>query len=342
LATLNLSPEMKLLWRFIYKGDGNFQEKADYRTVTSLPGGGVTSIGASAVTFVPVGTIAAADVQNAIEELDTEKAAVGQTMYIGTTQVAINRASATLNLAGIGTFGCGAITSTGILTLSATATSYGQIFLGGASANGSIDCKYSCIINIDAVNTQTDRQFVVAHNGYGQSGGTSLLTISEDGSAVFAGALSGITTLGCGAITSSGVSTFNSFLQPLISEVNNTQRKITCSLTTAEGDMGVAGTYIVSIGYADTGAPYACRYGTYTLNLCKYQSGTWQAKWTLLGTLSAYDPTIACVETSNTSTQLTLTIGVTPAAGHTVGNYSVLKVGGNTGTLNPVWAIANA
>jgi len=154
--------------------------------------------------------------------------------------------------------------------------------------------------------------------------------------------LAGIGTFDCGAITSSGVSTFNSFLQPLISEVNNTQRKITCSLTTAEGDMGVAGTYIVSIGYADTGAPYACRYGTYTLNLCKYQSGTWQAKWTLLGTLSAYNPTIACVETSNTSTQLTLTIGVTPVAGHTVGNYSVLKVGGNTGTLNPVWAIANA
>jgi len=76
LATLNLSPEMKLLWRYIYKGDGNFQEKADYRTVTSLPGGGVTSIGASAVTFVPVGTIVAADVQNALVELDTEKLAL--------------------------------------------------------------------------------------------------------------------------------------------------------------------------------------------------------------------------------------------------------------------------
>ena len=51
------------------------------------------------------------------------KAASDQTMYIGSTQVAINRASATLNLAGIGTLGCGAITSTGALT----ATSYGGI-----------------------------------------------------------------------------------------------------------------------------------------------------------------------------------------------------------------------
>jgi hypothetical protein len=117
LATLNLSPEMKLLWKFIYKGDGNFQEKADYRTVISLPGGGVTNIGASAVTFIPSGSIVAADVQNALVELDTEKAAVGQTFYIGTTQVAINRASATLNLAGIGTFDCGAITSSGLMTV---------------------------------------------------------------------------------------------------------------------------------------------------------------------------------------------------------------------------------
>jgi hypothetical protein len=39
-------------------------------------------------------------------------AAVGQTMYIGTTAVTINQASGTLNLAGIGTLGVGAITST--------------------------------------------------------------------------------------------------------------------------------------------------------------------------------------------------------------------------------------
>jgi len=49
--------------------------------------------------------------------LETDKANVDQTMYIGTTAVAINRASATLNLAGIGTLGVGAI----------TATSYGGI-----------------------------------------------------------------------------------------------------------------------------------------------------------------------------------------------------------------------
>ena len=50
---------------------------------------------------------------SAIQTQLAGKAAVDQTMYIGTTAVAINRTSATLNLAGIGTLGCGAITSTG-------------------------------------------------------------------------------------------------------------------------------------------------------------------------------------------------------------------------------------
>lgn len=39
-----------------------------------------------------------------------------QTFYIGTTQVAINRGSGTLNLAGIGTLGCGAVTASGTIT----------------------------------------------------------------------------------------------------------------------------------------------------------------------------------------------------------------------------------
>ena len=58
------------------------------------------------------------------------KANVDQTMYIGSTQVAINRASATLNLAGIGTLGCGAITSTGALELGANTITCGGVLFG--------------------------------------------------------------------------------------------------------------------------------------------------------------------------------------------------------------------
>ena len=48
---------------------------------------------------------------------DIGAAATDQTMYIGTTAVAINRASAELNLAGIGTLGVGAITTSGNLAM---------------------------------------------------------------------------------------------------------------------------------------------------------------------------------------------------------------------------------
>ena len=48
------------------------------------------------------------------------KADVDQTMYIGSIAVAINRTTGTLNLAGIGTLGVGAIISSGCLTITET------------------------------------------------------------------------------------------------------------------------------------------------------------------------------------------------------------------------------
>jgi hypothetical protein len=74
LAGLNISPEMKLLYKFIYKGDGQFQESVDYRTSSSLPSGGTAATSASAVSFAPTGNVSSTDVQGAIAELDTEKA----------------------------------------------------------------------------------------------------------------------------------------------------------------------------------------------------------------------------------------------------------------------------
>lgn len=106
LLGLGVSPEYKPIYRIICRADGVFQAidliQDDYRLVTSLPqGAGSVSTTASAVTFNPAGTISATTVQTALEELDSEKAPVAQTFYIGTTQVAINRGSAALTLAGI-------------------------------------------------------------------------------------------------------------------------------------------------------------------------------------------------------------------------------------------------
>ena len=72
---VTLSPEIKLLYRFIYRGDGEFQESQDYRNASVLPGGGTQPVAASSVSFSPTGDIAATNVQAAIAELDTEKAA---------------------------------------------------------------------------------------------------------------------------------------------------------------------------------------------------------------------------------------------------------------------------
>lgn len=146
LIGLNISAEMKLLYRWIYAGDGQYQEGADYRASSVLPGGGAATTAAASVTFIASGNIEATNVQAAIEEVDTEKAAVGQTFYIGTTQVAINRASAALTLAGltlttpdIGTPSAGTLTNctglpvAGITASTSTALGVGSIELGHAS-----------------------------------------------------------------------------------------------------------------------------------------------------------------------------------------------------------------
>lgn len=80
LAALNLSPEVKLIYRFIYKGNGAFQESNDYRLTQALPSGGIATVNAGSVAFIPTGDIAATTVQTAIEELDTEKQPLDSTL----------------------------------------------------------------------------------------------------------------------------------------------------------------------------------------------------------------------------------------------------------------------
>lgn len=73
LSGLGLNPEWKLLYRWIYKGDGQFQESLDYRGTDSTPSGGSAGTTAGAVSFTPAGNISATNVQAALVELDTEK-----------------------------------------------------------------------------------------------------------------------------------------------------------------------------------------------------------------------------------------------------------------------------
>ena len=81
-------------------------------------------------------------------------ALVGQTMYIGTTAVAINRESGTLDLAGIGTLGAGAITCT---TLNNTGALYEKI-------TSTSDATYTVLVTdrYIYVTASTDNNKVVA------------------------------------------------------------------------------------------------------------------------------------------------------------------------------------
>jgi len=69
LTGLNLGPEFKLLYRFIYKGNGDFQESSDYRSSSPVPGGGLAQVNAASVSFSPFSTVTATNVQAAIEQV---------------------------------------------------------------------------------------------------------------------------------------------------------------------------------------------------------------------------------------------------------------------------------
>jgi hypothetical protein len=77
LSALNISSEFKLIYRFIFKGNGDFQESNDYRLSSPLPSGGASATTAAAVSFSPSGTIIATTVQTALEELDGDIVAIG-------------------------------------------------------------------------------------------------------------------------------------------------------------------------------------------------------------------------------------------------------------------------
>lgn len=68
MPNLPFAAELKLLWRWIHRGDGVYQEAADYRNSSTLPGGGVTAPTAVSVSFSPPAGATATNVQAALED----------------------------------------------------------------------------------------------------------------------------------------------------------------------------------------------------------------------------------------------------------------------------------
>lgn len=69
LSGLGLTPELKLLYRVILKGDETFAEATDYRASSSLPAGGSSAPTASSVTFTPTLSLTSTSVQGVVAEL---------------------------------------------------------------------------------------------------------------------------------------------------------------------------------------------------------------------------------------------------------------------------------
>lgn len=73
LVGLGINAEIKLIYKWIYRGDAQYQEGVDYRTSSVLPGGGITAVSAASVSSLAHGDVSSTNVQDAIAELADEK-----------------------------------------------------------------------------------------------------------------------------------------------------------------------------------------------------------------------------------------------------------------------------
>ena len=213
---LGSDPEIRPLFRLIYESRGAYNvgcKKAALREVQDLRKAAITStatatgsLPATSVTFTPTGTITSTNVQSALAELDTLKAPVGQTMYIGTTATTINRASAAQTIAGItlttpdiGTPSTGTLTSctglpiAGLVASTSTAIGVGSIELGHATdttisraSAGVIAVEGITVDTISATNTLTNKTLTSPKIGTSilDTNGATLATLTATGSAV--------------------------------------------------------------------------------------------------------------------------------------------------------------
>lgn len=99
LAGVGLDPEMKLIYRFIFNGNGTYEESEDYRRSSALPSGGSVATSASSVSFIPYGNIISVDVQSAISELEDDKSNIADTSKFNQNgNVIIPKSATSLNI----------------------------------------------------------------------------------------------------------------------------------------------------------------------------------------------------------------------------------------------------
>ena len=122
---------------------------------------------AAGVAFTPTGNIASIEVQSALVELDNEKAGIAQTMYIGTTALALNRVSGALTLTGVSIDGTAA-NATALQSLQPSTSAIANTIVA-RDANGYI---YSNFLNTtdNAVTTGVTGIVVKAGDNFHRTG----------------------------------------------------------------------------------------------------------------------------------------------------------------------------
>lgn len=96
---VGFSPEMKLLYRVIMRGNETWSETTDYRAASSVPSGGSTVPTAAAVTSLPTGNITASNVQAALAALAINPYFTGAVAETAKTDYGSVTGTQTLNLA---------------------------------------------------------------------------------------------------------------------------------------------------------------------------------------------------------------------------------------------------
>ena len=144
------------------------------------------TLGAVSVTATGTELNYVAGVTSAIQTQINTKAATDQTMYIGTTAVAINRASAALTLAGltlttpdIGTPSAGVLTNctglpvAGIVASTVTALGVGSLEVGHAS-DTTLSRSAAGTLAVEGIRVRTTTPLIVSAASYTTDTGTSL------------------------------------------------------------------------------------------------------------------------------------------------------------------------
>jgi len=247
------------------------------------------------------------DINTNFTNIKTDCALIDQSMYIGTTAVAINRTSATLNLAGIGTLVCGAITATsydGVLAANLLDKSATEEITGAWTFPSNVQFAAVSGTHLDLVSSATNSDCYI--KGEGQLAGVSkiwYIGYDYSGSDFVIGQSSGLATCQIHINTNGEI-----LLKPagtLALTLDSSQNAtfagtLACGAITTSADM-IMGTHKIT-GLRDPVADQDAATKKYTDELAEHKFGTQYGQKVFFYTTNATNETydlVTCYASGN-------------------------------------------